>query len=430
MRLLRIGDAHFAADFAALLRARGAAMDVAREEAGAIVAAVKARGMEALREFSARLDGMDPAASLRVSPADLAAAVRACPEDLLDALRLARDRVERFHAQERPENRDWQDEQGLRLGWRWSAVDGAGVYAPGGLAAYPSSVIMNIMPARVAGVSRIVLATPPARAAANPAVLAAASLCGVDEVWRIGGAQAIAALAYGAGALQPVDVIVGPGNAYVASAKQLVFGDVGIDSVAGPSEVFILADARVDPAWIGADLLAQCEHDEDAQAILLTPDIAFANAVARAVEAQLGANPAAATARTSWARHGAIVVLDRIEEAFPLINQAAPEHLQIALPDGADYLPLVRHAGAVFLGAYAPEALGDYLAGPNHVLPTGRRARFSSGLSTTTFMKRTTVIGCGPQGFAALGPACARLAGAEGLGAHEQSLRLRLAALP
>lgn len=426
MRRLSIGDGAFAAEYAALLGARGAAIDSALQAAGEIIQAVRARGIAAIRELNARFDGIDPAAPLRVSPADLAAAVRACPEDLLDALRLARDRVERFHARELPQDQDWQDDQGVRLGWRWSAVDAAGVYAPGGLAAYPSSVIMNIMPARVAGVRRIVLATPPGKAATNPAVLAAASLCGVDEVWRIGGAQAIAALAYGAEDLRPVDVIVGPGNAYVASAKRLVFGDVGIDSVAGPSEVFILADGTVDPAWIAADLLAQCEHDEDAQAILFTADAGFADAVAREVEAQLAADPLAAIARTAWQRHGAIVLVGAITEAFALINQAAPEHLQIALPDAGTYLPLVRHAGAVFLGPHAAEALGDYLAGPNHVLPTGCRARFSSGLSTGTFMKRTTVIGCGAQGLAALGPAGARIAAAEGLSAHERSLRLRL----
>jgi histidinol dehydrogenase len=429
MRRLHTGDASFVADFAALLGARGEAMDRAEEAARAVIAAVKARGMEAVREFSARFDGLDAATPLRVERSELEAALRACPEDLLDALRLARDRVERFHTREKPEDHAWEDEHGVRMGWRWTAMDAAGVYAPGGLAAYPSSVIMNIMPARVAGVKRIVLTTPPAKAANNPAVLAAASLCGVDEVWRIGGAQAIAALAYGAGELAPVDVIVGPGNAYVASAKRLVFGDVGVDSVAGPSEVFILADGKTDPAWIGADLLAQCEHDEDAQAILFTADSAFADAVSGAVQAQLDKDGGAHTARVSWQRHGAIVLVDRVEEAFALINQGAPEHLQITLDDAARYLPMVRHAGAVFLGRYAPEALGDYLAGPNHVLPTGRRARFSSGLSTMSFLKRTTVMSSGPEGLKALGPAGARLAAAEGLRAHERSFLLRLASL-
>ena len=426
MHWLRTEEADFAARYRALLAARGEAMDQAQSVASTIIADVKARGQDALREMGARWDDLSPTQSFRVSALELEEAVRACPPDLLEALRLARDRVERFHAQERPTDREWHDESGLRLGWRWNAVDSAGVYAPGGLAAYPSSVIMNIMPARVAGVERIVLATPPGRAATNPAILAAASLCGVDEVWRVSGAQAIAALAYGAGDLAPVDVIVGPGNAYVASAKRLVFGDVGIDSVAGPSEVFILADSCTNPAWIAADLLAQCEHDAEAQAILFTQDAAFAEAVLAALEAQLAADPASQTARASWDRHGAIIVLRSIEEAFPLINQGAPEHLQIALEDAGAYLPQVRHAGAIFLGAHAPEALGDYLAGPNHVLPTGRRARFSSGLSTLNFMKRTTLIGCGAQGLAALGPAGVRLAEAEGLEAHARSLRLRM----
>lgn len=426
MHWLHTRDADFSARYAALLAVRGEAMDQAQAVASAIIADVKARGQEALREMGARWDCLDANQSFRVSPQDLEAAVRACPPDLLDALRLARDRVERFHAQELPANREWHDDSGMRLGWRWNAVDSAGVYAPGGLAAYPSSVIMNIMPARVAGVKRIVLATPPGRAATNPAIFAAASLCGVEEVWRVGGAQAIAALAYGAGDLASVDVIVGPGNAYVASAKRLVFGDVGIDSVAGPSEVFILADSATDPAWIAADLLAQCEHDEEAQAILFTADGDYAQAVLAALEAQLAADPAAHTARASWDRHGAIILLRTVEDAFPLINQGAPEHLQIALHEAETYLPLVRHAGAIFLGAHAPEALGDYLAGPNHVLPTGRRARFSSGLSTWNFMKRTTLIGCGPEGLAQLGPAGVRLAEAEGLSAHARSLRLRM----
>lgn len=429
MRLLRARDAAFPAEFAALLGARGEAMDRAEAAARAVIEAVKARGMEAVRAFSARFDGMDEAMALRVSSGELIAARDACSQDLLDSLRLARDRVERFHARERPVDQEWEDEHGVRMGWRWSCVDAAGVYAPGGLAAYPSSVIMNIMPARVAGVKRIVLVTPPARAATNPSILAAASLCGVEEVWRIGGAQAIAALAYGAGDLAPVDVIVGPGNAYVASAKRLVFGDVGIDSVAGPSEVFILADAHIDPNWIAADLLAQCEHDEDAQAILFTPDAEFAQAVLGAVSAQLAEDGGTNTARTSWQRHGAIVLLDQLEDAFALINQGAPEHLQLTIEDAERYLPRIRHAGAIFLGKYAPEALGDYLAGPNHVLPTGRRARFSSGLSTLTFLKRTTVMGSDARGMRALGPAGACLAAAEGLSAHERSFRLRLASL-
>ena len=426
MHWLRTEEPDFAARYRALLAARGEVMDQAQSVASAVIADVKARGQDALREMGARWDGLSLSQSLRVSAQELEEAVRACPPDLLEALRLARDRVERFHVQERPSDRAWQDDTGLRLGWRWNAVDSAGVYAPGGLAAYPSSVIMNIMPGRVAGVKRIVLATPPGRAAANPAILAAASLCGVEEVWRVGGAQAIAALAYGAGDLAPVDVIVGPGNAYVASAKRLVFGDVGIDSVAGPSEVFILADSRTNPAWIAADLLAQCEHDEDAQAILFTADEAFAAAVLAALKAQLAADPASQTARASWDRHGAIILLRAVEEAFPLINQGAPEHLQIALDQPDAYLPRVRHAGAVFFGAHAAEALGDYLAGPNHVLPTGRRARFSSGLSTLNFMKRTTLIGCDAQGLARLGPAGMRLAEAEGLAAHARSLRLRM----
>jgi histidinol dehydrogenase len=305
-------------------------------------------------------------------------------------------------------------------------VDSAGLYAPGGLAAYPSSVLMNAVPTKAAGVKRLAMATPPGKLAENPAILAAAKIAGVDEVWAIGGAQAIAALAYGAGPLAPCDVVVGPGNAYVAAAKRLVFGDVGVDSIAGPSEVFIISDGSAPAAWIAADLLAQAEHDADAQALLFTDNRGFGEDVAAAVEALLAAGQAGQSARTSWERHGAIIIVDDLEEACALANQGAGEHVQIAAMDCERLSHLVRHAGAIFLGAHAPEALGDYVAGPSHVLPTGQRARFGSGVMTQTFMKRTSIIGANEAATRAIGPAAARIADSEGLPAHARSVRVRL----
>ena len=425
----RLDAAHpqFDADYATLIRARGERLDAAENAVRPILADVRARGVDAVLKYAARFDGVTSGAEdLRVKPAEIDSAVAACAPEVLRALEMAADRIVAFHERQRPTDETFTDAQGLTLGWRWTPVDSAGLYAPGGLAAYPSAVLMNALPAKVAGVKRLAMATPPGKLHTTPAILAAAKVAGVDEVWRVGGAQAIAALAYGAAPIAACDVVVGPGNAYVAAAKKLVFGDVGVDSIAGPSEVFIVADASVDPRWIAADLLAQAEHDSDAQSVLFTTDAVFANAVAHCVEEALDAGQTGVSARASWDAHGAIVLIAHAEDAAQLIDRAAPEHVQIALADPAPLAAKIRHAGAIFLGALAPEALGDYIAGPNHVLPTGRRARFASGLSTLTFMKRTTLIGATSGGIAAIGPSAAHLADAEGLPAHARSIRLRL----
>ena len=424
---LSVAQPDFAEAYARLIRARGERLDSAEDAVRPVLADVRARGVSAVLEYARRFDGADLREhELRVSEAEIDAAVAACAPEVLRALESAADRIALFHERLRPRDETFIDPQGVTLGWRWTPVDAAGLYAPGGRAAYPSAVLMNAVPARVAGVSRLAMMTPPGRLLDNPAILAAAKIAGVTEVWRVGGAQAIAALAFGAGPIAACDVVVGPGNAYVAAAKKLVFGDVGVDSIAGPSEVFIVADASVDPRWIAADLLAQAEHDPDAQSVLFTADAAFADAVAAAVEADLAAGRAGASARASWDGFGAIVLLSRYDEAAALIDMAAPEHVQLALSDPAPIAAKIRHAGALFLGAHAPEALGDYVAGPNHVLPTGRRARFASGLSTLTFMKRTTIIAASSGGVRAIGGAAATLADAEGLPAHARSVRLRL----
>lgn len=424
---LTAGAPGFADAYASLIRTRGERLDSAEEAVRPILADVRARGVDAVLDYAKQFDGVDLSAeALRVSVAEIDEAVAACTPEVLRALETAAERIALFHERQRPRDETFIDAQGVTLGWRWTPVDAAGLYAPGGRAAYPSAVLMNAVPARVAGVSRLAMMTPPGRLLDNPAILAAAKIAGVTEVWRVGGAQAIAALAFGAGPIAPCDVVVGPGNAYVAAAKKLVFGDVGVDSIAGPSEVFIVADASVDPRWIAADLMAQAEHDPDAQSILFTTDAAFADAVAAAVEADLNAGHAGPSARASWDAFGAIVLLDRHDDAAALIDMAAPEHVQLALADPAPLAAKIRHAGALFLGAHAPEALGDYVAGPNHVLPTGRRARFASGLSTLTFMKRTTVIAASSGGVRAIGAAAANLADAEGLPAHARSVRLRL----
>lgn len=417
----------FAKAYEQLIRARGERLDAAEDAVRPILADVRARGVDAVLDLTARFDGVSlTAGSLRVDEREIGDAVAACAPDVIRALETAAERITLFHERLRPRDETFIDAQGVTLGWRWTPVDAAGLYAPGGRAAYPSAVLMNAIPARVAGVSRLAMVTPPGRLLENPAILAAAKIAGVTEVWRVGGAQAIAALAFGAGPIAACDVVVGPGNAYVAAAKKLVFGDVGVDSIAGPSEVFIVADASVDPRWIAADLLAQAEHDPDAQSVLITTDAAFGDAVAAAVESELAAGHAGASARASWDAFGAIVLIARAEDAAALIDAAAPEHVQLALADPAPLAARIKHAGALFLGANAPEALGDYVAGPNHVLPTGRRARFASGLSTLTFMKRTTIIGASRGGVAAIGGAAACLADAEGLPAHARSIRLRL----
>lgn len=426
-RLIHTSDPGFAASWRALLHDRSEAVEGAEEAAAAILAEVKAEGWEAVARHTQRLDGVTlDAGTVRVSDARIAAALAACDRTVLAALEQAAARIRDYHERARPADARWIDEQGITLGWRWTPVDAAGLYVPGGRAAYPSSVLMNAIPAKAARVGRLVMVTPPGRLGDNPAILAAAHVAGVDEVYAIGGAQAIGALAFGAGPVRPVDVIVGPGNAWVAAAKRLVFGTVGIDSVAGPSEVHIIADAANDPRLIAADLLAQAEHDTVAQSILFTDSASFGQAVLDSVEQLIAEGLAGPAARTSWDRFGAVIVLNRLADACALIDEAAPEHLQIATDDPDALASRIRHAGAIFLGRWTPEALGDYVAGPNHVLPTGMRARWASGLSTHMFMKRTTLMGTDGAGLAAIGPAAVALADNEGLPAHAASVRLRL----
>nr|WP_315456357.1 histidinol dehydrogenase [uncultured Sphingorhabdus sp.] len=418
----------------------GAAFDAlvnGRREADADVSSVVAqtirdvrdRGDVTVAELTQRFDGFDlNAEGWQIDAAQCKAAYDGLDDALRDALTLAASRIEAYHRAQLPENRDYVDDAGVRLGARWSAVDAAGVYVPGGRAAYPSSVLMNAIPAKVAGVDRIVMVTPTPGGDTNRAVMAAAHLAGVDEIWRVGGAQAIAALAYGTDRIRPVDVITGPGNAWVAEAKRQLYGVVGIDMVAGPSEIVVVADADNDPEWIAADLLSQAEHDPTSQSILFTDDAAFADKVSLAVDAQIAGLATGAVARKSWDDFGAIVVVGDLEQAMPLVNRLAAEHLELAVSDDrAERLfALVRHAGSVFLGRMTPEAIGDYVAGPNHVLPTGRRARFASGLSVLDFMKRTSFIALDKNAIHKIGPAAATLADAEGLPAHAASVRKRL----
>lgn len=416
----------FEARFKALLGAKREADEDVSQAVTTILAAVEREGDAALMRFSARFDhvALLPE-TLQVSAAEIMAAAAQISPAQESALRLAAERIEQFHIRHRPHDDFYNDALGVTLGARWTPVDAAGIYVPGGTAAYPSTVLMNAIPARAAGVRRIVMATPAPNGVLNPLVLAAASLAGVHEVYRVGGAQAIAALAYGTQTIAPVDVIAGPGNAYVAAAKRIVYGRVGIDSIAGPSEVVILADSNNDPAWLAWDLLAQAEHDTAAQSILFTDDAAFAKAVSSAVDVALDKMTRAEIARASWRDNGAIIVLKSLEEAPSLIDRLAPEHLQIATAGSERWASRIRHAGAIFLGAHTPEAIGDYLAGPNHVLPTSRTARFSSGLSVLTFMKRTTIIGCGASALSDLAGPAITLAEAEGLSAHAMSIRVR-----
>ena len=417
-------EADFAERFAALVNARREAdSDVSRDVA-AIVADVKARGDAAVADYTARFDGH--ALDWRISREACQEALDALDPDLRTALELAATRIRAYHAKQRPIDSDTIDDAGVRLGARWRAVDAAGVYVPGGRAAYPSSVLMNAIPAKVAGVERLVMVTPTPGGVINPLVLAAAALAGVDEVWRIGGAQAVAALAYGTATIAPVDVITGPGNAWVAEAKRQLYGVVGIDMVAGPSEIVVVADAQNNPEWIAADLLSQAEHDPTSQSILFTDDAGFARAVVDAVEGQLTRLATQATARASWEANGAVILVENLAQTPQLIDQLAPEHLELCVENPENLFKAVRHAGSIFLGRHTPEAVGDYVAGPNHVLPTGRRARFSSGLSVLDFMKRTSFLGCTPASLAAIGPAAVALATAEGLPAHAASVAVRL----
>ena len=429
MQRLNESDTGFSEAFDALVNGRREAdADVSRDVVQTI-RDVRAHGDATLLEMTQRFDGFDlNDAGWQIDAAQCKAAYDGLDAGLRDALTLAAKRIEAYHQAQLPENRDYRDSDNVRLGARWSAVDAAGVYVPGGRAAYPSSVLMNIIPAKVAGVARIVMVTPTPGGETNQTVMAAAHLAGVDEIWRVGGAQAIAALAYGTERIWPVDVITGPGNAWVAEAKRQLYGVVGIDMVAGPSEIVVVADAQNDPDWIAADLLSQAEHDPTSQSILFTDNADFADQVAAAVDEQLTALSTGAVARASWTDFGAIIVVDDLEGAMPLVNRLAAEHLELAVDDDrAERLfDLVRHAGSVFLGRMTPEAIGDYVAGPNHVLPTGRRARFASGLSVLDFMKRTSFIALDRNAINIIGPAAATLADAEGLPAHAASVRKRL----
>jgi histidinol dehydrogenase len=392
-----------------------------------IIAAVRERGDEALVAYTRQFDRLDLAANrLRVSADEIEAAIKQCDQVALDALALARARIETFHRRQLPRDDRMIDALGVELGSRWTAIEAVGLYVPGGTAAYPSSVLMNAVPAKVAGVSRVVMVVPAPEGRLNPLVLAAANLAGVDEIYKVGGAQAVAALAYGTATILPVSKIVGPGNAYVAAAKRLVFGTVGIDMIAGPSEVLVIADKTGNPDWIAADLLAQAEHDASAQSILITDDSALADAVAAAVESQLKTLPRAAIAGASWRDFGAIITFPSLMEALPFVDAVAPEHLEIVAADAEELSGRIRNAGAIFIGAHTPEAIGDYVGGSNHVLPTARSARFSSGLGVLDFMKRTSILKCGPEQLRALGPAAIALGRAEGLDAHARSVAIRM----
>jgi len=420
-------DQDFEARFKALLAMKREVSEDVDQAVRAIIEDVRGRGDLALMDYTARFDRMVLTSDrLRVSAEEVAAALKACDAKTLSALELAHSRIASHHARQRPHDDRYTDAIGVELGHRWTAIEAVGLYVPGGTASYPSSVLMNAVPARVAGVPRIVMVVPTPDGVINPLVLAAAHLAGVDEIYRIGGAQAVAALAYGTETIAPVAKIVGPGNAYVAAAKRRVFGQVGIDMIAGPSEVVIMADHSANPDWIAADLLAQAEHDVAAQSILITDDRALGDAVEQAVSARLTLLPRRDIAAASWRDFGAIIEVASLQAAVPLVDRLAPEHLEIECDDAEGLALAIRNAGAIFLGAYTPEAVGDYVGGSNHVLPTARSARFSSGLGVLDFMKRTSILKCGPEQLRAIGPAAIALGEAEGLQAHALSVSTRL----
>ena len=424
MRQFRFHDPDFTATFAAFIDERRETPDEVDAIVRDILAAVRAEGLPALLRFAREFDGVElDEGSIRVSQAEIDAGADACPQDVRDAIAFAAERIGSYHARQRPADLRFTDDAGVELGWRWTALDSVGIYVPGGRAAYPSTVLMNAVPAGVAGVKRIAMVTPPGRL--QPAVLAAAQAAGVTEIWRVGGAQAVAALAYGAGPIRPVDKIVGPGNAFVTAAKRRVYGVVGIDALAGPSEIVVVADGANKPDWIAADLLSQAEHDPAAQSILITDDAAFAARVESAVAVQLTSLSTGADAGASWRDHGAIIIAP-LEEAPGLVDLIAPEHVEFAIDAPERLADRVRHAGAIFLGRHAPEAIGDYVAGSNHVLPTSRAARFSSGLSLYDFLKRTSIVKCDEASFAKLAQATIVLAEAEGLPAHARSAAIRM----
>ena len=420
-------DPGFADAFAAFLESKRATEADVDAAVAQILDDVRLRGDAAVMEYTQRFDRMAlNAADIRFAPGDIKGAAGLCAPAAIDALRFAADRIRAFHERQIPGDLRYTDPQGVVLGARWTSVAAAGLYVPGGMAAYPSSVLMNAIPARVAGVGRIAMVVPTPDGVINPLVLAAAEIAGVTEIFRVGGAQAIGALAYGTATIDPVDIVVGPGNAYVAAAKRQVFGRVGIDLIAGPSEILVVADGDNDPAWIAADLLSQAEHDAAAQSILITDDAAFADAVSAEVETTLDGLDRQEIARESWQRHGAIIVVGSLDDAVSLVDRIAPEHLELAVADPDALAGRVRNAGAIFLGRHTPEAVGDYVAGPNHVLPTSGSARFSSGLGVTDFMKRTSLVACDAASLARIGPAAVTLAEAEGLGAHALSIAIRL----
>ena len=424
---LRTSDAGFEAAFRSFLTQKREVSEDVDAQVRSILADVRKRGDAAVIELTQRFDRFDAGAKgLRIGADEISAAVASADAETVAALTLARDRIAAYHQRQLPYDDRYRDALGVELGGRWTAVEAVGLYVPGGTASYPSSVLMNAVPARVAGVPRIVMAVPSPDGQLNPLVLVAAHLAGVEEIYRIGGAQAVAALAYGTESIAPVAKIVGPGNAYVAAAKRIVFGTVGIDMIAGPSEVLVIADRDNDPDWVAADLLAQAEHDRGAQAIVITDDADFGKAVEQAVERQLKQLGRAETAAASWADFGAIILVEKLEDALPLANRIAAEHLELAVEDPDSLLPGIRNAGAIFIGRHTPEVIGDYVGGSNHVLPTARSARFSSGLSVLDFVKRTSILRLGPDQLRALGPAAITLAQSEGLDAHARSVGIRL----
>lgn len=424
MRRFRYDQPGFADAFTAFVSERRETPEEVDTIVRDVLAAVRAEGAEALLRYAREFDRVElTEATLRVSADEIAEGAAKCPADVREAITFAAERIRVYHERQRPADQRFTDSAGVELGWRWTPIEAVGIYVPGGRAAYPSTVLMNAVPAKAAGVGRIAMVTPPGRL--QPAVLAAAQTAGVTEIWRVGGAQAVAALAYGAGPIRPVDKIVGPGNAFVTAAKRRVYGTVGIDALAGPSEIVVVADGLNNPAWIAADLLSQAEHDPAAQSILITDDEDFAAKVEAAIESQLQGLATGVDARASWENHGAVVIAP-LDAAPGLVDEIAPEHVEFALEEPERLSDRVRHAGAIFLGRHAPEAIGDYVAGSNHVLPTSRAARFSSGLSLYDFLKRTSIVKCDARSFAALAPATIALAEAEGLPAHARSAAIRM----
>ncbi|WP_303854235.1 histidinol dehydrogenase [Bartonella apis] len=426
-QILRQSSANFENEFRKFLDSKREVSQSVDDTVRDIIKTVREQGDQALIDLSAKFDRLDlKEKGLKISENEIDEAMKRISSKTLDALKLAHDRIVVYHQKQLPKDERFVDPLGVELGWRWTAVQSVGLYVPGGTASYPSSVLMNAVPAKVAGVERIVMVVPTPDGHLNPLVLAAAKLGGVSEIYRVGGAQAVAALAYGTKTIKPVAKIVGPGNAFVAAAKRQVFGKVGIDMIAGPSEVLVIADKLNDADWIAADLLAQAEHDTAAQSILMTDDEAFANEVMKAVQTQLKTLKRGKTASSSWQDFGAVILVNDLESAFPLANRIAPEHLELAVENPDRYLPLVRNAGAIFVGRYTPEVIGDYVGGSNHVLPTARSARFSSGLSVLDYMKRSSILKLGANELRKLGPSAIELANAEGLEAHGRSVAIRL----